>query len=148
MARSGAGLLMRGYLQLQRADPGFRTERLLTVRVARFLSGPSGRELVNLYAGPYAQLAERFARLPGVTAVGGSYNVPFQDKAAERRKELVAIKGQDAKDRLHQISLEAADVTPGFFDALGMRLLEGRRFTEADDAQSPDVAIVSRSAAT
>jgi predicted permease len=143
----GAGLLVRSFLHLQHVETGFRTSRLLSVRVSRFVSGRPHQELAVTYGADHRRLIERFSQLPGVLAVGGSYSVPFEGTRAQRTKAPVFVKGQDDRDRLHLLPAQSSDVTPGFFTAMGIPLVEGRDFLESDSAQSPPVAIVSRSAA-
>ncbi|MBL0156237.1 MAG: FtsX-like permease family protein [Bryobacterales bacterium] len=143
----GAGLLVKSFLHLQNVETGFRTERLLAVRVSRFVSGRPHKELAAIYGADHRRLIERFSQMPGVMAVGGSYSVPFDGTPPQRTKASVFVRGQDERDRMHLIPAQSADVTPGFFTALGIPLAEGRDFLDSDTAQSPPVAVVSRSAA-
>ncbi|MBK9170495.1 MAG: ABC transporter permease [Bryobacterales bacterium] len=142
-----AGLLLRSFDQLQRIDAGLDTAGILAVRTSRFISGKSQAELAPIYSSDHRGFESRFAELPGVTAVGGSYFVPLGDGRAQRQTALLSVRGQDQKDLSRQLPAIAVLVTPSFFETLGIPLLDGRFFTEAEGPATPSVVIVSKTAA-
>ena len=81
------------------------------------------------------RVIERIQALPGVAAAGVGTSLPPQAS----RLRLTLRKGGDSVD--YQASGVA--VTPGYFQALGMRLLSGRLFTADDDRSRPPVMIMS-----
>ena len=128
----GAVLLMRGFFGLVRTDPGFSVDRLLTFAVY-----PTGER----YAAPEAtaELAERLDRklssLLGVIAVGVASEIPLDPDAS-----ALATKFSAAPPR----TIEQQSVSPNFFSALGIQVLEGRPFRRDDGARSAPVAIVNQ----
>lgn len=143
----GAGLLLRSFVHLRQQDSGLQAQHVLAVRTSRFISGKPLAELAYLHGADHREYERRFASLPGVRAAGGSYYVPMEQQARERARALLYVKGGNQDEREQQFPAVGTDVTPGFFDALRIPLLEGRGFTEADGPQTVKVAIVSRSAA-
>jgi putative ABC transport system permease protein len=131
----GAGLLTRTYIQLTRVDLGINPERVLTFGLtlpqARYKTPES---LVALEEA----LLSRLGPLPGVQAVGLTNSLPVQ--ATMLASMTVAAEGQPPSD-VHE-AVDVRTVSPGFFDAAGVRLAYGRLLT-ARDATS-NVAVVNR----
>jgi predicted permease len=121
----GAGLLVRTFLRVQRVNPGFSSDRMLTFRVAvpfRRYPPPAG---FNAFS---RQLEQALAALPGVTAVGAISHLPFDDSPNWGGGYLP----ETAVDRASAPNADYRTVTAGMFETLGVRPLEGRLFTEAD----------------
>ena len=125
----GAGLLARSLFHLEGVDPGFRPERVLTMRVQAVRDRARS-------AAFFAQVVERLQATPGVTAAG------FIEDLLQRRNPdyNIRINGRPAAPA-EAISGDA--ITPGCFEALGVRLLRGRLFSGRDGNGSPRVAIVN-----
>ncbi|MDQ3879885.1 MAG: ABC transporter permease, partial [Chloroflexota bacterium] len=135
-----AGLLLNSFVRLQRVDPGFDPRNVLTVRV----SLPVGRYRDDtLVAGYWARALPRLREVPGVREVGlGSAMPPNENGSSDENFDLI--------DRpVPAGSTEPASPWPSvnaeYFATLGVRLLEGRRFTPGDSGAAPPVAVVSRS---
>jgi len=121
----GAGLMIRSFSALQGQELGFAPE--LTVEMDLSLSPAvySDGERVIFMTG----LEERVAALPGVTAVGAGMTSPFGDF---RASNFVA-RADRMPDRTEDFqSVSWRSVTPGFFGALDLDVVEGRNFTAAD----------------
>jgi putative ABC transport system permease protein len=122
-----------------RVDPGVRAENTMAMSV----SLPSAQ-----YATPesmrnfYRTLQPRLAALPGVAAVGGSVDTPFTGTNATGDFQY---EGQPSGTADKNPFAEKHAITPGFFAAVGTPLLEGRDFTEQDQANTPPVVILNRS---
>ncbi|MGH7248685.1 MAG: ABC transporter permease, partial [Pseudomonadota bacterium] len=88
----------------------------------------------------YRQLLERLERLPGVQSAGGGGPLPL---TGTRMAVAFDIRERPAApwNRPHA---DMAIVTPGYFRTLGIPLLEGRAFTERDDAMAPPVLVVNQ----
>ncbi|HMV46804.1 MAG TPA: ABC transporter permease, partial [Blastocatellia bacterium] len=143
----GAGLMMQSFVRLLGVDAGIKREGLLTAQLARFVPNATPEEMVRAYAGDYLRVKERLAALPGITAVSGSHVLPYLNQPEERKKDLIALRGQDDRDIKQKAGVLPVDVMPGYFETAGIRLLAGRDFTEADDLSAPWAVIINQSAA-
>jgi predicted permease len=136
----GAGLLVRTFLAIERVDPGFRSDSMLSFRLA--LGGPRYRtpDAVNTFA---RTLQTRLSALPGVSRVGAVTHLPF-DRIGDWAGPYASTLG------VQNESAPLADyraMSPGYFETVGARMVDGRLFTEADDHTGEPVAIVDESLA-
>jgi putative ABC transport system permease protein len=138
---AGGGLLVRSFSRLVGVDPGFRSDHLLTMDVAvpsiRYPEGSA--KPVALYQ----ELVSRVTALPGVESVGAVNVLPLStdfDTAATEPEGFVHGPGETPYP-------ERYIVTPGYLTALGIRLVRGRLFTDADQAGAPLVVLISNTAA-
>jgi putative ABC transport system permease protein len=135
---AGAGWLVRGFANLRATDLGFRPENRLIFDVT-FL-GPK-------YPNPAAvdaasqRLRERLAALPGVTGVGATSNFPFKNTL---EGSLIAAFHGENVDPGHPMGVRQRLVSPGYFQATGTRLLQGRDFGPDDRRNTRAVAIVNK----
>jgi predicted permease len=138
---AGAGLLVKSFVRLQRVDPGFRTERVLSIR----LSLPKARysrheELVAFYD----RLRPRLLALSGAEAVGLSSVAPLTAwRATVNFTADAAVLEAGRETPLAQYRV----VDPDYLAAAGTPLLAGRAFTETDDGRGAPVALVNRTLA-
>ena len=140
----GAGLLIRSFWKLQSVSPGFAPENALTAQIvlpsARYRE-PEQRALF------FQQLSEQARALPGVQAVGAISILPLgggwsrTSIAIEGRAEMTNLAPQ-ARPRIHPRT-----VTPDYFQAMGIPLLNGRFPTWKDDSNAPLVALINQTAA-
>ena len=133
----GAGLLFRSFLQLQSVDSGFNAQRALTVRLSP--SGANFREDPQFVA-YYKQVEERLRGLPGVDAVGAINTLPLEKGPTfgfriEGRPPLPIDQWPAANYR---------SVTPDYFRALSIPILQGRAFDERDNDGHPLVALINQ----
>ena len=137
----GAGLLVRSGKALVTADGGFDPDPLLSLRV--YIAGDQ-YDPIEARAHLVSEIVRRVSALPGVEAAGATSSIPTDDGGADVR--LLPPSG-DA-DAAAEIGASAMSVTPAFWDALALPLVEGRGFTstEAADPQG-DAVIVNRSLA-
>lgn len=139
---AGAGLMVRSFVELLRADLGVRAESVMTLEVS------PAREK---YAEPrqriefYERLLERAANLPGVTAAAAVNYIPM-DRGGTSSSRF-RIVGQPAPPKGREPYAEYRMVTPRYFEAVGTPLREGRAFNEADNETSTRVVVVSESLA-
>lgn len=134
----GAGLLVKSFLRLLQVDPGFRAESA----VAMELSPPEfeGENSAQRRANFYQQLIERAAAIPGVTAVGGVNGLPMAGGAANGQfliDDNEALKGYG----------DFRVASPGYFNAMGIRLMRGRLFDQTDGPDTQQVALISETLA-
>jgi putative ABC transport system permease protein len=125
----GAGLLVRTFVRVQQVDPGFRSDNALTFRVAlpfQRYRRPAG---YNAFS---RQLQAALAAIPGVSGAGAISHLPYDSLPNWGGGYLLPSAAAPA-------TVPNADyrtVTPGLFEALNVRPIEGRLFTEQDDASA------------
>ncbi len=129
---AGAGLLLRSFHNLLAVDPGFRSERVITMRV----SIPFEPDM-PFDAGPkfYEQLAERVRALPGVAEAGVVRHLQFSG-GWSTTPYFVEGRPAPARGQAPDASYKIADA--GFFRAMGIPLLKGR-FPARSDGTLPSV---------
>jgi putative ABC transport system permease protein len=134
-------MLVRNLVHIARTDPGFRTERLLVaaVQLPESRHADPDRTLVLLHG-----LLERVRALPGVLHAGAALGVPMSGGSMSFPL-LVEGRSYSRQDELR--SAVYNPVTPGATEALGLRLVAGRLFTETDRAGGERVAILNVAAA-
>jgi putative ABC transport system permease protein len=133
------GLLLRAFWRVRAIDPGFTTDRVLTVRTVlpapKYLATPTRTAF-------YARVLPAVRDLPGVTAAAYTSFVPMGDMRAGIFP--VGINGVLIDRRANQVA-SLRMVTPGFFRALDVPLLRGRDVAESDTSDRRMVVVVSDS---
>ncbi|NOT09617.1 MAG: ABC transporter permease [Gemmatimonadales bacterium] len=141
MLLSGAGLLIRSFDRLVRVDPGFRTEG----SVSFALSLPDAKFPTREHQAAFvASMMERLRSIPGVQAAGTALGMPL---TAFSWNFNFAIAGRPPLQPSQQPTAEIRVATPGYFATMGMPIVAGRGFTEADRAGGQKVMIISEAAA-
>jgi predicted permease len=136
----GAGLLIRTFVKLQAADPGFRSDHVLSFQ----LSLPVERYGIKDKLARFTRDLERELRaLPGVESAGAVNQLPLDQVPnwTTPYRTRVTSKQQDVPEA------DARLVTPGYFEALHAGLVAGRFFREADDETRPLALIVDEALA-
>jgi predicted permease len=127
------GLLLRSFVRLLNSPLGFDPNGVFVMRTlfdrARY-PDPVKRQAAQ------KELLDRLAQLPGVTAVAAASHLPLSDtrQIGFRLEHAAADDSHWAENSL---------VSPGYFHAMGIPLLEGRDFTAQDRPDTPSVAIIS-----
>src|SRR5215467_2128096 len=137
---TGAGLLVRSFVQLQQVDPGFNPKNLLT---AFAMLPPSKYPEPRRQAVFFHELMDRITSLPTVGCAGAADSAPMLTNDTGP----VSIEGHPVRPDEVEIQAERPKITPDYFRAMEIRLLRGRTFTWADSETSPPVAIINESAA-
>jgi putative ABC transport system permease protein len=133
----GAGLMIRSFLRLQRVNPGFTPDRALTAQIV--LPRSSYREDARVGAFQ-RQLLQRVQALPGVQAASVSMSLPPNLLIM---RNPFAVEGQTPSPGQSLPLAEQLLVSPDYFRTLGIQQLAGRAFTDADDANAPQVVIIN-----
>jgi putative ABC transport system permease protein len=145
----GAALLGRSFVALLNFDPGFRAEGVLTMRAQFPLPPPAAAPAAGATAAPAppgvstSVVLETLRNLPGVTGASLTTAVPLVDAGAV----FYAAEGMPPVDASNRPRTYAQRITTGHFDALGMRMIEGRDFTANELVRGNTSAIVSESVA-
>jgi putative ABC transport system permease protein len=134
----GAGLLIKSFYNLERVEPGFRPDHLLTFGLSlpekKYANDTTQRAVT-------AALLERLRQVPGVRSAaeisflpltGANFTINFDVQGRPRR---VPGEEQDAEIR---------SVSPEYFSTMGIPLVKGRTFTPEDRDDTPQVALINR----
>ncbi|HTW44445.1 MAG TPA: ABC transporter permease [Acidobacteriaceae bacterium] len=133
-----AGFLILSLNKLQHQRFGFETAHRYILQIDPQAAGYKPEQLAVFYR----QLHDTLAEIPGVTNVAYSGYSPM---SGDNWGEGVYVEGQPAAPPGQQETGASWDrISPGYFDAVGTKLLEGRNFAESDDATSQNVAIVNQ----
>ena len=135
----GAGLLLKSFQRLESVDLGFNPENTLTMVATLPQSKYDNEEKALRF---YETAIEGLRNSPGIKTVGLTDNLPFGDGG---NVDSVIVEGQEPSEGANVSQAEQAEIqsiTPGTFDALGIPILRGRDFAQADNSQSLRVAII------
>ncbi len=134
-----SGLLLRSFVTLRSVDPGFSAERLLALAVEL----PS-----QAYESPvrqlnyYKEVAQRLATQPGTESAAFSDALPLEGVSMILRG--LFIEGHEPLPPEESPEVWVTGVSPGYFHTLGVPIVRGRVFTEAEIHAGSPVAVVSR----
>lgn len=131
---TGSGLLIRSLSKVLSVKKGFDPHSTVTMNLsldARY--GQPERQIAF-----FRHLIDRLGALPTVQSVGAVSNLPLGHSEA---LSWLTVEGHDFDEK---VFFQTRSVTPRYFPAMGIRLLEGRFFTDDDSAGHPNVAIISR----
>ena len=130
-----AALLGRSFHAVMTVDPGFAASQVLTIRLSLPRSRYRDRAAIENF---YRQLHPRLTALPGIRTVAAANVVPMNGYLATAAFSIEGRIMADAPEAHYRM------VSPDYFRAMKIELQAGRAFTDADRADSPPVAIVSR----
>jgi putative ABC transport system permease protein len=134
----GAGLMIKSFMRLSEVDPGFKSDNVLTMQVALTQGKyPEASGRVNFFR----ELIHRLEALPGVQAVGAVSELPMSGQNNDTR---FSIEGKPS-DPNNPTYANSRVASPDYFNALGIPLLKGRYFADADSETAPKVVIISES---
>jgi putative ABC transport system permease protein len=133
---TGSGLMIRTFLNLTKEDPGFDPAHAVAVSLAL---PRSQRQDYGSLASYFDEAILRLRAVPGVESVGGVTYLPL---VGYNPGVNFTIDGRASSPE----TAERADVqpiTPDYFQAIGIPVLRGRQFTEAEMKPQPDAAIIN-----
>lgn len=131
----GSGLMVRSFVELRRADPGYDPDGILTFALENVrLQGADAR------AAFARDLRQRFLALPGVQSVTAAQSIPLDGAAGNVRWGTDAAAADPS--RFQQAS--ANFVLPEFFETLRTPVREGRTFTEQDNSPNTKSIVIDR----
>jgi putative ABC transport system permease protein len=139
---AGAGALVKTLLELEKTQPPFETAHVLAVNLPVMSDGRTPQQVQEFYR----DVQRRVSTLPGVEHVSSGFGVPWRDGRALSISFTFSVEGarrensEDLRGRFRSIS-------PGFFETLGVPILEGRDFRDTDRDGAERVVIISKSVA-
>ena len=135
MLLTGAGLLIRSFVRPQSVTPGFSTDHILSMRVAA--SGPKYRSDPNVVR-LFQEIQQRVGRLPGVVGTGLVNPLPLAGSIGWGQ---INVEGyHPAPGQELQVDLRIA--SPGYFRSMDIPLVQGRHFSDHDNAEAAKVTII------
>jgi putative ABC transport system permease protein len=140
---AGAGMLLTTLFSLQRARTGFETHNVLAINVP-LVSYERGPEQVSRL---YKDVIKRISELPGVEQVAVGTIVPWRDAGTFGPGFQFSAEGYSKVNGEEDPRARFRTVSPGFFAALGVPIIAGRDFTDADRHDAEPVVIISQSVA-
>jgi predicted permease len=142
---AGAGMLIATLTAMQTGNTGYDMRQVLAIDLTLPASGDAAPDAPAFFAETIRQVGA----LPGVEGVAAGMVVPWRDRASSGRglKLQFAAEGYQPADGEDSPTARFRPVTPGFFPALGIPLLAGRDFTDADRSGAELVVIVSQGVA-
>ncbi|HEV3062028.1 MAG TPA: ADOP family duplicated permease [Vicinamibacterales bacterium] len=144
MLLAGAGMLLATLVALQTANTGYNNMRqVLALDVPPAATGVAGARAMDFYR----EAARRVAQLPGVEAAAVGTFVPWRDAGLFGAGARFTAEGYTRADGEEDPAARTRLVGSGFFAVLGVPLLAGREFTDADRDGSEPVSVVSQSVA-
>ena len=138
----GAGLMLRSILVLQKVDPGFRIDHLLTMRLSpNFSRYQTTQDFLNMADSVLRHLNS----VVGVQTAALTTNYPFSKQGiiSGPGKNGMEIEGRPIPKGDTPPQVDTTGVSPEYFTALRQPLLAGRLFTDHDDAKAEQVGIIN-----
>ena len=136
----GAGLFMTSLGRMEQLSPGFDARGVMT----GFLSPENQYRQEDRLLAFYRAVVEKAANLPGVQSAAAVYPLPFSGDAASSSFEIQGRVLAPGDPGPHS---DLFAVTPGYFTALRIPLLEGRTFTERDREGGQAVVMIDENLA-
>ena len=138
----GAGLMLRSFMAIQKADLGMDPRNTLTFRVGLpQMQYPDKNDAGRFFE----QLIPRLANISGVEAAGATTALPA---SGSKDSVGIVVEGDTEPQQLHDARMaNVTTITPGFLQACSVALLRGRDFSAADTQGAPGVALIDERAA-
>lgn len=140
----GAGLMMRSILTLERVDPGFRPDRLLTMRISWNFTKYDNAKANTLLE----QILLRVNNTSGVESAALATNFPFNPGGIINGPNANVIRIQGRPEREEAATVDTPFVTTDYFETLRQPLVAGRTFTQQEEEDTIQrVAVINESLA-
>ena len=141
-----AGLLLKSLNHLERVDPGFQPHNVLAIQLSPFKPG-SAQQRIEAATEYFRRVIATIGQIPGVVAVGATDGLPYTPDSEDRPSYNMEVQGAGSVERAYRGPGSVIDITPQYFEAMGIPLLQGRAFSEQDTSKSERVIILSERAA-
>ncbi len=143
MLLAGASMLIKTLLTLQATQTGFDMHRVLAMDMPVLSYGKTPDQIINFYRDAIRRIKE----VPGVDGVAEGTTVPWRDAQGFGPGMQFTGEGHVKGAREEDPMAQFRAVTPGFFAALGVPIIEGRDFNDDDRRGGESVVIISQSVA-
>ena len=135
---AGAGLLMHNFWNLNKVDLGVKVDHVLTFEL------PMNKDLnwpAEKIASYYQQIVRSVQSAPGVENASAVVGLPLEGAGFGMDFTIEGLGDYSDPSQRRNTGLQM--ITPDYFKTFGIRMTRGRTFTDADNAQSPHVAMVN-----
>jgi putative ABC transport system permease protein len=139
---AGAGALVKTLLVLEKTQPPFETAHVLAVNLPVMAEGKTPDQVRDFYR----EVSRRVGALPGVQHVSSGFGVPWRDGRALSISFTFSVEGA-RRENSEDLRARFRSISPGFFETLGVPIVEGRDFRDTDRDGQERVVIISRSVA-
>jgi predicted permease len=139
---AGAGALVKTLLVLEKTQPPFETAHVLAVNLPVMAEGKTPDQVRDFYR----EVSHRVSTLPGVQHVSSGFGVPWRDGRALSISFTFSVEGA-RRENSEDLRARFRSISPGFFETLGVPIVEGRDFRDTDRDGAERVVIISRSVA-
>jgi putative ABC transport system permease protein len=139
---AGAGALVKTLLVLEKTQPPFETAHVLAVNLPVMAEGKTPDQVRDFYR----EVSRRVSALPGVQHVSSGFGVPWRDGRALSISFTFSVEGA-RRENSEDLRARFRSISPGFFETLGVPIVEGRDFRDTDRDGQERVVIISRSVA-
>ncbi len=136
----GGGVMMRSVVGMQRQDPGYDAGHVLTLRMTPPESKYANAAALNQL---YDRVLEQVRALPGVQAAGTIQSLPVR---GSNNVNTFTVRG-DLSPRANGYAARMGYLSPGYLEAMRVRVLRGRALTGSDNARTARVALVNETLA-
>jgi predicted permease len=134
----GSGLLTMSFARLLKVDAGFQADNVTTAAISlpgvRYSDDARARNFVS-------DLLARLAAIPGVRHVGATTYLPF---SGSNNSSVIAVVGRALGPGEPPPTPGWNHVNAGYFQAMGIPVLQGRALSESDGPDSPKVAVIDQ----
>lgn len=136
-----AGLMIKSFSRLLAVQPGFDPQRVLVLGISLPRARYGQAQQQSAF---FQQFIESVEQLEGVRSAGATSALPF---GGSNSNISLSIEGQPALPSGQELTTSYSMVTPHYFRSMGIRVLEGREFTQADVDGAPLVAVINETMA-
>jgi predicted permease len=134
----GAGLMIKSFIVLQKIDPGFKPDNVLSLRV---LLPPEKYAEPQQKRSFFTELVQRVEAVPGVEAVGAVTYLPLGGSRNDRSFSIEGREGMSGRPGESQPGADYVGVSENYFEVMQTPIISGRRFTEADSREAAGAII-------
>jgi putative ABC transport system permease protein len=135
----GSGLLIRSFTKLLQVDPGFTTEKILTLEVHAWARNRTAQQRAAFFE----QTLERISALPGVQQAGAVSALPFLGESAIDIDTSFVVEGRPEVPREQEPVTYVTIATRDYFSAMGIPLRRGRALSRFDSAEAAPVVLIN-----
>jgi predicted permease len=140
---AGAGALVKTLLELEKTQAPFDTAHVLAVNLPVMSDGRTREQIRDFYR----NVQRNVAALPGIERVSTGFSVPWRDARIQSISLAFSAEGATQDNPEDDTRAQFRTVSPGYFDTLGMPIVQGRDFRDDDRDGTERVVIVSQSLA-